>query len=265
MRALPLLAVALTTWTACGVNQTPEAEPPPQLPTCVPNRDGAIVADELPVPLGLVTAYYENTGARVNLAGVNGIWDFSTESAADQVAELGPEAIGGQWYAGKFPASQFVVAAGAGLAGVYHQDAQALWLDGTVSIAESPKTLVRYADPVPLLRFPVGDGDAYETVAQIPDGVVSNLPFVGTDRFEVEVAGSGRVDVPYVRFSPALRVRTRVVRTPSSGSPVVARRTTIFLFECFGEVVHAESEIDEPDADFTQAAYLRRFALGAKP
>jgi hypothetical protein len=260
MRAFLLLAL-----TACGVNQTPEAEAPPPLPTCVPNRDGAIVADELPVPLGLTSAYYETSNARVDLAGANDRWDFSTEGAGDVIAALGPEAIGAQWYASQFPASQFVVAAGAGLAGVYHQDAQALWLDGTVSVAESPKTLVRYADPIPLLRFPVVDGDAYETTAQIPDGVVSNLPFVGTDRVEVEVTGSGRVDVPYVRFSPALRVRTRAVRTPSSGSPVVTRRTTIFLFECFGEVVHAESAIDEPDADFTTAAYLRRFALGATP
>src|SRR5262249_24637744 len=156
---------------------------------------------------------------------------------------------GTQWYASMFPSSQFVVTAGAGLAGVYHQDAQALWLDGTVSIAESPKTLVRYADPIPLLRFPVVDGDAYTTTAQIPDGIVSNLPFIGADRVDVDVTGSGRVDVPYVRFSPALRVRTKVVRTPSTGTPVVTRRTTIFLFECFGEVVHAESATDEPNAD----------------
>jgi hypothetical protein len=40
---------------------------------------------------------------------------------------------------------------------------------------------------------------------------------------------------------------------------------TSFLFECFGEVAHAESRIDEPNADFTTAATLRRFALGVTP
>jgi hypothetical protein len=45
----------------------------------------------------------------------------------------------------------------------------------------------------------------------------------------------------------------------------VSKRTTAFLFECFGEVVHAESKQDEPNVDFTTAASLRRFALGEMP
>jgi len=52
-------------------------------------------------------------------------------------------------------------------------------------------------------------------------------------------------------------------RQPSTGTPVVGRRTTIFVFECFGEVTHVESNPDESNPDFTNAAYLRRFALGA--
>jgi len=62
-----------------------------------------------------------------------------------------------------------------------------------------------------------------------------------------------------------LRVRTNVTRTPSTGTPVVSRRTTLFMFECFGEVARAESQPDEANADFTTAAYLRRFALGVQP
>ena len=44
----------------------------------------------------------------------------------------------------------------------------------------------------------------------------------------------------------------------------MTKRTTLFMFECFGEVARAESQTDEPNPDFTTAAYLRRFALGAK-
>jgi hypothetical protein len=257
MRALlPLLA-------ACGTNLTPQPEPLPTLPDCIPNRNGAITADELPVPLGTSAAYYESTNVTVNTAGANGHWDFSVESASDTVVELGPVALGPQWYAGEFPGGQFTVDAGGGLTGIYHQDAQALWLDGTASIAESPKTLVRYTTPVAVLRFPVGDGDTFSTTADIPAGTISGLPFIGSDRVDVDVTGSGRLDVPYLAFSPVLRVRTHVVRTPSTGTPVIGRRTTIFLFECFGEVTHVESVPDEPNPDFTNAAYLRRFALGA--
>src|SRR5262249_12854320 len=111
----------------------------------------------------------------------------------------------------------------------------------------------------------IADGDAYTTTAQIPDGIVSGLPFIGSDQVDVDVTGSGRLDVPYVRFSPVLRVRTHVVRKPSTGTPVVGKRTTIYLFECFGEVTHAESKQDETNPDFTTAAYLRRFALGVTP
>jgi hypothetical protein len=60
-----------------------------------------------------------------------------------------------------------------------------------------------------------------------------------------------------------LRVRTHVVRHPSTGSPV-GKRSTSFVFECFGEVAHADSKLDETNPDFTVAAALRRFALGVE-
>ncbi|HEY6033038.1 MAG TPA: hypothetical protein VIV58_02230, partial [Kofleriaceae bacterium] len=82
------------------------------------------------------------------------------------------------------------------------------------------------------------------------------------DQVDVDVTAGARLDVPYVEFSPVLRVRTHVTRTPSTGTPVVGKRTTLFMFECFGEVARAESKQDETAEDFTTAAYLRRFALG---
>lgn len=249
---------------ACGANLTPQPEPVPVLPSCVPDRDGTITPDELPVVFDVTASYYTGTNRPVALAGTT-MWDLSEERADDIVISLGPIALGAQWYAASFPGGQFAVDAGSGLDGIYHQDAQALWLDGTASQEPAPaagKTLVRYAEPVAVLRFPIADGGAYGTTATIPDGIVNGLPFIGTDQIDVDVTGSGRLDLPYVRFSPTLRVRTHVVRKPSTGTPTVGRRTTIFLFECFGEVARAESKQDETNPDFTTAAYLRRFALG---
>lgn len=266
MRAL--LATVLL--TACGVNATPQPVPPPELPSCVPNRDGVITADEMPIALGATVDYYAspaNATRTINTSGTTK-WDLSEERADDVVIALGPVELKNQWYASQFPAGQFAVDAGGGLDGIYHQDDAALWLDGTASHDMAPaagKTLVRYPQPIATLRFPIADGDAYTTTAQIPDGVVAGLPFIGTDEVAVDITGGGRLDVPYVQFSPAFRVRTSVVRKPSTGTPVVTRRTTIFLFECFGEVARAESRVDETAADFTTAAYLRRFALGVTP
>lgn len=256
---------------ACGVNQTPQPEPAPTLPSCVPNRDGKITADELPIAYGATISYYASpAGATrtIDTSAANHVWNLSEERADDVVVALGPVALGAQWYAASFPAGQFVVDGGGGLEGIYHQDERALWLDGTASHEMAPaagKTLIRYTLPIAVLRFPVTGGDAYTTTAQIPDGVVAGLPFVGTDQVDVDVTGDGRLDVPYVKFSPALRVRTLVTRKPSTGTPVVTRRSTLFLFECFGEVARAESRQGEPNADFTTAEYLRRFALGETP
>ena len=260
MRAL------LLTLAACSVNQTPQPDPTPTLPSCIPNRDGMITADELPIAYGATEAYYARANATVDLTGgANGIFDLSAESPDDMVIELGPIQLAAQWYADQFPTGQFTVDAGSDLDGIYHQDDRALWLDGTASHEESPaagKTLIRYADPVAILRFPLIDGLTYSTTAQLTDATIAGLPFNGTDQVDVDVSAGERLEVPYVNFSPVLRVRTNVTRTPSTGTPVVGKRTAIFMFECFGEVARAESKQDEPQADFTTATYLRRFALG---
>ena len=259
------MRAALLFMAACGVNQTPRPNPTPTLPSCVPNRDGQITAAELPIALGATASYYAGTNRTVDLAGSNGVFDLSTESPDDTVIALGPVQLATQWYADQFPNGQFVVDAGSGLDGIYHQDDRALWLDGTASHDAMPaagKTLIRYADPVALLRFPLVDGLIYSTTAALTAATIAGLPFNGTDQIDVDVVAGERLSVPYVDFSPVLRVRTHVTRTPSTGTPVISKRTTIFMFECFGEVARAESKQDEPAADFTTAAYLRRFALG---
>ncbi len=256
---------------ACGVNQTPQPEPGPTLPSCIPDRDGEITADELPLAFGSTVAYYASpAGATrtINTSSASKIWDLTEERADDVVISLGPSELKAQWYAPSFPSGQFAVDGGGGLDGIYHQDDQALWLDGTASHEPAPaagKTLIRYAQPIAVLRFPIRDGDMYTTTAQITDGIAGGLPFIGTDQVDVDITGDGRLDVPYVRFSPALRVRTGVTRKPSTGTPIVKRRNVIFLFECFGEIARAESRVDETAVDFTTAAYLRRFALGETP
>jgi hypothetical protein len=273
--ALALLAATAAAAAACEANTTPQPDAAATLPTCVPNRDGMITAAELPIALGATVSYYASpAGATrtVDLAGTGSgatlDWDLAQPQGSDVVVALGPIALRDQWYASQFPASEFELDAGGGLDGVYHQTDEALFLDGTASHDENPaagKTLIVYAAPVAVLRLPIVDGDAYSTLAQIPAATIDGLPFIGTDEFDVDITGSGRLDVPDVEFSPVLRARTLVTRKPSTGTPVITKRSTDFLFECFGQVAHAESLDNEPDPDFTTAAYLRRFALGQEP
>jgi hypothetical protein len=259
-----LLILALA---ACGTNETPQPEPGVELPRCVPDRTGGITVDELPVAVGATLSYYAGENQSVDQDASDGAWDLSEELATDEVIALGPVALREQWYAAMFPGGQFVVDAGSGLEGIYHQDERALWLDGIASHDDAPpagKTLIVYPQPLPALRFPVQVGDAFATTVPIT-ATINGLPFNGTDELSVDVAEASELEVPYVRFDPALRVRTRAVRTPGSGGVSATRRTTLWMFECFGEVARAESRLDEPDPDFTAAAYVRRFALGVTP
>jgi hypothetical protein len=266
MRAAMIIKVAapIAALAACTTNQTPQPDVPPALGSCVPNRDGMITADEMPVVIGASLTYYVGTNQTIAQTGMR--WDMSAERAEDDVVAIGPSALKDQWYAASFPSGQFVVDAGAGLVGIYHQDAQALWLDGTASAdsAMASRTLVIYSPPVAVLRFPVVAGDMYMTRAPLAGATINGLPFNGTDEVTVAVVGEGLLAVPYVEFSPVLRVTLAVTRVPTTG-PTTSRRTTLFLFECFGEVARAESKADEPSADFTFAAYVRRFALGVTP
>ncbi len=259
MRALLLITVA-----ACGTNLTPQPAPVPALPSCTPNRDGAITADELPIALGASAAFYAGTMRTLDPVLHDGAWDFSDERSDDNTAALGPTALRDQWYAASFPSGEFVVDAGGGLDGIYHQDNQALWLDGTASQVETNKTLIVYPQPLAVLRFPVTLGDAFMQTVALTNVTINGLPFNGSDELSVEVVESGELALPYVEFSPTLRVRTLAVRKPSSGG-MTSRRQSLWLFECFGEIARAESRPDETNADFTTAAYFRRFALGVTP
>jgi hypothetical protein len=125
-RTLAVLAIG-----ACGVNETPQPDPVPPLPSCIPNRDSVIDASELPIAVGATLTYYAGSNRTVDLAGKSGVFDLSDERPDDMIVALGPVALATQWYADQFPAGQFAVEAGSGLDGIYHQDERALWLDGT--------------------------------------------------------------------------------------------------------------------------------------
>lgn len=258
-RALLIAALA-----ACQANETPfpgEDLTPPL--DCLPDRDGAITAAELPVALGVAAPFYESRDVTVALGG-DGAWDLSAESPADELVEIAPSALADRWYAADFASGQFVVPAAGGLDAVYHLDDVALWLHGLASREPDPpagRTLLVYDAPVPVLRLPLSAGDAWTAIGTVSEGTLDGLAYVGTDTYTVEVVGAGRLALPYVRFDPVLKVHTRVVVEPAAGGVTTSRRQTSFLFECFGEIARAESRADEPAEDFTTAAVLRRFAL----
>lgn len=269
------VTVGLVGGAGCGENLTPavEHELDPVF-ECVPNLDGQITAAELPVVFDLDQDYFlspegqtqqiDSVGS-VNAAGRR-VWDWSSEEPADTVAAVGPTRLLSQWFATSFPGGDFVIDAGTDgtTLGIYSQDDSGVWLHGLASSEMSPpggRTLLVYTAPVPVLRLPLAVGQSHTATGEIVGGTLNGLPYVGTDSYEIAATDAGTLALPYVSFTQALRVTTRVTTTPAAGGVTVSRRQVGFYFECFGEIASASSQDNESDPAFQTAARVRRFAL----
>lgn len=278
MRTRSLLLVPLMALGACSPNQTfPDRDAfvgaDAGTLRCVPNLDGRIDAEEIAPELGVPVSLLVNPPGTDRDVDVRGVvvdeqrrWDLSLDYADDGLARLEATPLGEHWFADEFPLSgAFVVPvdAGGAVLGVYTHAPDALRLHGVASRDESPaegQTLLRYAAPVVLLRFPIELGDEHVSVGETMSGTLRGLPYAGRDVYEVRVVSSGRLMLPDLTFDQALRVDTRVTVEPVAGAPT-SRRQVQWLFECFGEVARATSRPDETDPDFGVAAELRRLSL----
>jgi len=238
--------------------------------TCLPNLDGQIDASELQAAIGVPVTYLVSapgTTPTVDLQGAvdasgNTVWDFSASVATDVSVTISATALNGKWYQASFPAGQWVAPIDVGdtVEGVYSADSQALYLQGLASTEEAPKagkTLLVYAEPVALYRFPLLPGSAFTSVGTVTGGTLHGLPYDGTDTYAVADDAIGQVSLHDYLFTQVHRVRTTAVVTPSAGEAQVTRQVS-FLFECFGEIVRATSKVGETDDNFTTAAELRR-------
>lgn len=255
----------------CGDNLTPQVETIEAELSCLPNLDGVVEASEMKVVVGTTAAFVQSPeGREVDLAGRldeggKTVFDFSSDFADDVVLDLGPLPIAGRWYEKHFVGAQFVLAADrAGtIDGVYSADEDGLWLHGTASAEEAPaagQTLLVYAEPVQLLRYPLSPGDRYTSVGVVSEGKLLGLPYMGSDRYEVEADGIGELVLPGVRLVQAHRVRTTVSVEPAVGQGAT-QQVVSFIFECLGEVVRATSNVGETARDFTTANELLRVRL----
>ena len=277
--SLTMTAVVALLAAACGDNKTELPErgsyqgPAPAELSCIPNLDGRIDANEVRPAIDTPISYLVSPAgserevdlAGIDLGGGELRWDFGTDYADDQVAEIMPTGIAGKWYQGSFPPDAFVApfdAAGS-VENVLRHDEQALWLLGVASADENPaegKTLLVYDAPVAILRFPIEPGGSFVSTGNVQNATLRGLPYAGKDTYEVVVDGTGLVVLPSLAFTQAHRVRTKVTVAPAVGAST-SRRQVSYFFECFAEVVRATSKADEPNENFTTAAEVRRIGF----
>lgn len=268
--SLPILALAALAGCAEDITYPPVAEQDAGLFSCLPNLDGQIDAAELKAAVGVPVTYLVSAAGApqtVNLAGqVNGagilVWDFSESIASDVPTTIQATTLDGKWYQASFPAGQWVapIDAGDSIEGVYMADGSAMYLLGIASKDPSPKegkTLVVYAAPVALYRFPIKSGASWTSIGTVTGGMLRGLAYAGTDTYAVADVAVGAVLLHDYTFTQVHRVRTTATVSPSAGQAAVTRQDS-FLFECFGEVVRATSKVGETNDDFTTAAEVRR-------
>jgi hypothetical protein len=268
----PLLALGCVSSNATHPNEHTGYDGGTTAPlSCVPNLDGDITSAEAQAVVGVAVKYLvspKGENRPVDLAGSvdssgHLVWDFGTDYADDQVAQIEATPVTGKWYASSFPNGQFVTPFDAGdtVEAVYSQDDQAIWLQGLASAQESPpqgQTLLVYQQPIALYRFPLTAGSTWTSIGTIANGMLDGLPWAEEDTYQATDDATGQMILPDFTFTQAHRVRFTVTLVPAAGQTQVTRQAS-FMFECFGEIARATSLPGETNDDFTTAAEIRRF------
>jgi len=279
LRALALAAVFAASH-ACVDNATHPAPLAAYVaasanPMCLPNLDGAIDGSELQPAFDMPAGYRISPAGAMRVIDSKGqidaaghrVWDWSQPEVGDQLTHVSAQKLGNQWYAAEFAQGQFVVPfdAAATTDAIYRQDAKGLYLLGLASQNPAPpegKTLLPYAQPVLTLQLPLQVGAKWTATGKTAagKGVLHGLPFASVDTYFVSVDAAGRLELPDITLTQALRVHTLVQVVPVAGI-TTTRRQVSYLFECLGEVARATSQNNEPNEDFTTASEVRRLAL----
>jgi len=274
-----IILFALLLLVACGGPNYPDGLP--ELPPaegdgnplgCLPDLDGVIADDEMPVVVGATVRYVVSTSPReVDLEGrvedSVRTWDLSTLAADDRSLSITTASARDTWFAGHLAdaGAAYLVpldAEGA-LVGVMERRPGSLKIHGTVSIEEAPadgQTLLLYSNPIDLFRLPLGLGTSWTVDGEINDGRVSGLTVAARHTYSVEVLREGRLVLPDLTFDRVLQVATHIHQLTVVGDPVDLVQIS-FLTECYGEVARFTSEQGVSDTSFTVAAEVRRLGF----
>ncbi len=265
-----LFGVGMILGPGCGDSEPTDSTPDGLLPSCTIVDDGEISKEELPFNLGVSALYVRNTpGTLVNFSpdGREGSensrsWDFSTGpgDSGSPVTLLDPAAVA---QASLFPdathASPLLVETPS-LLGVYQVKDDGVYLLGVTTaeaIAPASEWRVVYDSPVPVLKFPLREGDAWEHRATFRDARVGGIPENGVEEYRFSVDASGSVTLPNdITQEGVLRIRVELIRTLAiaSGSSTSTVHQLLWMGPCSGELARVVGS----DPSFSQVSELRR-------
>ena len=257
---------ASTTVTDAGTKSDSSGTyvPDASLLACASGDAGVLTHDDVPLAAGLSATFRMATNETIDTAGTdNGdgtkSWDFSGALASDQnqiVSTLSPS---GTWWASSFATATYATSLSSTTLGVFDYGANALTLIGVVSPTSDgvTETKLTYATPIPILNFPLHNGQTWTTTSNV-SGTLSGVASFYSEQYDSSVDAIGTVKTPYGTFA-ALRVNTLLTQASVSKT-----RTYAWVTGCFGTVAKATSATTTtgtaPGENFTQAAELERLA-----
>jgi hypothetical protein len=231
--------------------------------TCAPNHDGTIERSEVTVRPGLHATFRVAEDVTVDTHGTeqgdgSRMWDLSRSLPGDESVLIELQSLDGKWFKPEYPAANYTskLAASEDELGVFSTGPEGLYLNGVVSSDEGTyATELHYDPPASVLEFPIEQGSTWSSTSSVTGRFKGN-PWTSVDEeYQAQVDASGTLKTPFGTFD-VLRVRTDLTRTV--GFSTTTQITYSFVSECFGTVATIRSKDDEDDAEFTQAATVRR-------
>lgn len=226
---------------------------------CVPDQNGILTSSEYPSVSDIQVPFLYSEDSPVELTANNATWNFSDTLNGQRTVMVSTEPMADFWFAETFPSASYVTVLSHRneLYGVFTLSEDQLTLDGVASFDSGwTETLLVYDPPVKILDFPLAEGQTWSTESTVT-GTLNGVFSYHTELHNMTVDASGDLTTTLGQF-PVLRVHTNTVRTV--GVLQYTSHSMSFLAECYGVVVTAASELDEPAVEFDTAFELLRMA-----
>lgn len=230
---------------------------------CQPNRDGVIERSEVTLMAGLSAKFSVANDATWSTApdDVEGVptWDLAQSFPSDETVLIELRDPSGQWFETSFPDAHYFtpLSSNSDLFGVYQVTDDEVLLVGVVSPEDDLfVTELEYDPPVPVLKFPLQEGDMWSVESDV-SGTFEGVLSVYTETYVFEADNAGDLLTPFGTF-PSIRVRSALDREVGLLTTVI--RSFAFITECFGTVATVASQDNEDAVEFTDVAELRRIA-----
>jgi hypothetical protein len=243
--------------------------------------DGSLSATDIPVVPGLPMRFIEADSAAtsdptvpVDVDGTssNGTttWDFTGAHTGDAPFQMEASLLSNQWFASTFASEAPLDQAGNGAyvaplasdtLAIFRRSQDQLVILGVASV-DANYTLITYDPPILVLKFPLTEGETFQSESTGSGTFETNPFYVSTDDYVSTLDKSGKI-VTNAGTYDALRLH--LDQSVTVGVFTLTHIQYAWIAPCLGVVAQVTSGDGETDDHFTHASQVRRLAAPGNP